>query len=202
MGCLTHSKKTVNAIVDSGNHYVLQVKANQQALFKYLQAYSCENAFEDIYQVTEQTHGRLTQWIIKVYKLENQSIQQQWKQLKSFILIQKQVTQKGKKHTQQAQKEHLTQSLSYRISDLWLSAKEFSEGIRKHWGIENRLHWVKDVNYQEDNNRIKHQNIAVNMAIFNAISLNYLRQNVNDSIKYAQIIFGQNFKELCSNIRT
>lgn len=117
-------------------------------------------------------------------------------------MIQKQVTQKGKKHTQQAQKEYLTQSLSYRISDLWLSAKEFAEGIRKHWGIENRIHWVKDVNYQEDNNRIKHQNIAVNMAIFNAISLNYLRQNVNDSIKYAQIIFGQNFKELCPNIRT
>lgn len=117
-------------------------------------------------------------------------------------MIQKQVTQKGKTHTEQAHQEHLTQSMSYRISDLWLSAKEFAEGIRKHWGIENRLHWVKDVNYREDDNRIKHQNIAVNMAIFNAVSLNYLRQNVNDSIKYAQIIFGQNFKELCPNIRT
>ncbi|MDR6563844.1 MULTISPECIES: hypothetical protein [unclassified Arcicella] len=48
-------------------------------------------------------------------------------------MIQKQVTQKGKKHTPQAQQEHLTQSVSYRISDLWLSAKEFAEGIRKHW---------------------------------------------------------------------
>jgi len=195
-------KKTVNSIVNSGNHYVLQVKANQQALFKYIQAYSCENDCQDTYQVTEQTHGRLTQWIIKIYKVENESIQQQWKQLKSFIVIQKQVTQKGKKHTEQAQQEYLIQSISYRISDLWLSAKEFAEGIRQHWGIENRIHWVKDVNYREDKNRIKHQNIAVNTAIFNTISLNYLRQNVNDSIKYAQIIFGQNFKELCPNIRT
>jgi hypothetical protein len=40
------------------------------------------------------------------------------------------------------------------------------------------------------------------MALFNAISLNYLRQNIDDSIKNAQIIFGQNVKELFLIIRT
>jgi hypothetical protein len=71
-----------------------------------------------------------------------------------------------------------------------------------HWGIENRTHWVKDVNFKEDNNGIKNDNAAVNMALFNAISLNYLRQNIDDSIKTAQILFGQNVKKLFLTIRT
>jgi predicted transposase YbfD/YdcC len=27
---------------------------------------------------------------------------------------------------------------------------KFAQGIREHWGIENRLHWVKDVIFGED----------------------------------------------------
>ena len=61
---------------------------------------------------------------------------------------------------------------------------------------------VKDSNYKEDENQIKHKNGAVNMAIFNTISVNYLRQNINDSIKNAQIIFGQNVKDLFNQIST
>jgi len=83
-----------------------------------------------------------------------------------------------------------------------LSAQEFAQGIRGHWGIENRTHWVRDVSFKEDNNKIKNDNGAVNMALFNTISLNYLRQNIDDSIKNAQIIFGQNVKELFLTIRT
>lgn len=78
-----------------------------------------------------------------------------------------------------------------------MSAALFFKGIRGHWGIENRTHWVKDVILGEDSNGIRDINGAVNMATFNTLVINFLRQNIDDSIKSAQIIFGQNLKEQC-----
>jgi hypothetical protein len=39
----------------------------------------------------------------------------------------------------------------YYLSSKDWSANEFSDAIRGHWLIENRLHWVKDVTLNEDN---------------------------------------------------
>jgi predicted transposase YbfD/YdcC len=129
-------------------------------------------------------------------------LQQSWINLNSFIAIEKSVIEKSKPNKKQPRQLITTQSISYRISDVELSAKEFAKGIRGHWGIENRIHWVKDVNFKEDNNKIKDDNGAINMAVFTTISLNYLRQNISDSINEAQILFGQNVKELFFTIRT
>jgi hypothetical protein len=58
------------------------------------------------------------------------------------------------------------------------------------------------VNFKQDKNNIVNENAAVNMAIFNTMAINYLRENIEDSIKYSQIIFGQNVKEKYNQIRT
>jgi predicted transposase YbfD/YdcC len=137
-----------------------------------------------------------------VFKNHDTTLLKKWTNLNSFIVIEKSVTQKGKRNKKQARELITTQSISYQISDVELSAKEFAKGIRGHWGIENRIHWVKDVNFKEDDNKIKDDSGAVNMAVFTTISLNYLRQNISDSIKEAQILFGQNVKELFLKIRT
>jgi predicted transposase YbfD/YdcC len=196
-------KKTVDAIINSGNHYVLQIKKNQWKLYHYIRNHCATNPAIETYQITEKTHGRHTTWRVKIYEIEDLVLQKTWTNLRRFILVEKTVVQKGKANTTQAKQVITTESISYRISDVTsLSAQEFAQGIRGHWGIENRTHWVKDVNFKEDNNKIKNDNGAVNMAIFNTISLNYLRQNIDDSIKNAQIIFGQNVKELFLTIRT
>jgi predicted transposase YbfD/YdcC len=193
----------VDSIVNSGNHYVLQVKKNQRKLYDYITNHCAVNQAIETYQVQEKTHGRLTEWNVKVYYTQDKVLEKKWTNLKRFIVIKKSVSQKGKTNTKQAKDVFITESVSYRISDVTgLSAQEFAQGIRGHWGIENRTHWVKDVNFKEDNNRIKNDNGAVNMALFTTISLNYLRQNIDDSIKTAQIIFGQNVKELFLTIRT
>lgn len=134
--------------------------------------------------------------------MKDEPLHESWTRLNCLIVVEKQWYQK-EKNTRKTDREMLCfNSVAYYISDLVLSAQVFAEGIRGHWGIENRLHWVKDVILKEDNNRIKHQNGAVNMAIFNNIAINFLRQNFDDSVKYSQILFGQNVKELFSKIRT
>lgn len=196
-------KKTVNAIVESGNHYVLQLKRNQHQLFDYAVDYVAKNSCKDSYQTSQKAHGRQTQWFLKVYPLQDEPLREKhWTRLNCLIVVEKQWYQK-EKNTRKTDREMLCfNSVAYYISDLVLSAQVFAEGIRGHWGIENRLHWVKDVILKEDNNRIIHQNGAVNMAIFNNIAINFLRQNFDDSVKYSQILFGQNVKELFPKIRT
>lgn len=63
----------------------------------------------------------------------------------------------------------------YYISSLPTNAKQFNECTRKHWGIENSLHWVLDVVFKEDYSRVRLKNSAHNMAIVRHIALNLLK---------------------------
>ena len=80
----------------------------------------------------------------------------------------------------------------------YTEAKACFEGIRNHWKIENKLHWVKDVIHKEDKNRIKNEDGAVNCSIISTIAINIHRKNGNDSITDGQIKFGSNVKDLFS----
>lgn len=64
-------------------------------------------------------------------------------------------------------------------------AEFYSQGIRLHWGIENRLHRVKDVQQNEDNNKVKENKIATNTSILQTQIINLFRMNGYKSLKYA-----------------
>lgn len=55
------------------------------------------------------------------------------------------------------------------------SAQTVAKGIRGHWGIENNLHWVKDVILGEDDMTITNQKQATIVAHLNTTALNLLR---------------------------
>jgi predicted transposase YbfD/YdcC len=62
------------------------------------------------------------------------------------------------------------------LSSLPADAKTLSAAIRSHWGIENRLHWVLDVAFREDDCRVRLGHAAENLAIVRHFALNLLRQ--------------------------
>ena len=51
----------------------------------------------------------------------------------------------------------------------------FSQKIKGHWPIENQLHWVKDVIFQEDNSSLCHFQARTNLSIFQTIAINLFR---------------------------
>lgn len=61
------------------------------------------------------------------------------------------------------------------VSSRNLSPEEASQAIRGHWGIENRLHWVLDVTFADDQSRRRRGHGAHNMAVLRHFALNLVR---------------------------
>jgi predicted transposase YbfD/YdcC len=64
----------------------------------------------------------------------------------------------------------------YFISSRALLPADASAAIRGHWAIENRLHWVLDVTFAEDQSRLRKGHGARNMATVRHFALNLVRQ--------------------------
>jgi len=144
------------------------------------------------YYLRQKGHGRDMNWQVSVFDASDSSKTAEWKNLKRVILVKRERIQKQKSVAKDA----------FFISDLALPAEEFHQGIRGHWGIENRLHWVKDVIHKEDSNRIKNQNAPLNIAVLSTMAINIHRKNGHQSITYGQIKFGAKVKEIFNLIRT
>lgn len=153
-------------IVEGGNDYVIAVKANQPKLYKQIETLTQLLTPSSISHSCERSRDRVTHRICSVFE-ELSGISQDWVGLKRLIKVERTGTRKNRPYHQ----------VVYYISSLSLTAFEFAKGIRAHWTIENRLHWVKDVVLQEDRSRIRSGYAPANLSIIRTIAINLIRQN-------------------------
>lgn len=168
-------KKTTRIIRETGNDYILEVKGNQKNLFKQVRLIAQTYLPMDYSKTMEKNRGRLE--IREAYLYDNiEGIDEAWIDIKRII----KVIRSGIRNNKPYYEEH------YYISSLSkLNAQEMATIIREHWGIENGLHYVKDVNMNEDKSRIKGASAAENLSIIKNIAINIYRYNGFKSIKYA-----------------
>jgi hypothetical protein len=57
----------------------------------------------------------------------------------------------------------------------YMAAKRLLQVVRSHWGIENRLHWVLDVVFDEDGSRIRKHDGSENPAVVRRLAVNIIR---------------------------
>jgi predicted transposase YbfD/YdcC len=65
----------------------------------------------------------------------------------------------------------------YFISSLPAKVKRLASAVRQHWGIENGLHWVLDVAFNEDRMRQRDRQGIENLALLNRLAVSLLRQD-------------------------
>ena len=172
MGCQTKiARKIVNADAD----YVLALKKNQENLYEVvvglfgnpdeIKVTNC-----DYHKEIDKGHGRIEIrecWATNDAAYLNYIEQElgHWEGLQSLIMVKSERRVNGKKSTE----------TRFYISSLPPDAKHLLQTIRSHWGIENKLHWVLDMSFREDECRVRQGNATENLAIMRHLSLNLLK---------------------------
>jgi predicted transposase YbfD/YdcC len=172
-------------IIKSCNDYVIAVKNNQPKLHSHIQRIAALRKPTSRIVETEKIRDRLTTLTVEVFH-EIKGIDPKWIGINSLIRVERVGTRKGKKYHE----------IVCYISSLLGTAKEFAIGIRGHWGIENRLHWVKDVVFKEDSSTIRMGNAPANLSITRAIALNIIRRNSYASITIAHRFLSHDIDKL------
>lgn len=184
MPCIV--KKTLQEIVKSENHYLVKVKGNQPKLLESVKQTVIESKPVSSYTEEAIVRGRLE--IRETFLFSRQdNMAQGWESIRSVAYVKRNFLSKTKEH----------QTESFYVSDLnTTDAKFIAEGIRSHWGIENKLHYTKDVIMREDAECTKNKKAAPKLTLFRNFAFNILKTK-NKSIKYATEIFANyNVKEL------
>ena len=176
-GC---QKKIARQIVEQGGHYILQLKGNQGTLHAETVRLFDECLTDDCHGIAYSTaksldkgHGRIEHrrlWATS--EIGWFAEKDKWSNLRCLIRVQAQRTINGQTSTE----------YRYYLSDLPADgAAQLLSYIRGHWGVENNLHWCLDVQFREDDRRIRQGHAAENFARLSRIALNLLKaESTND----------------------
>jgi len=186
-------KKTLALIIDGGNDYIVTLKKNQLNLFKAANKLvsSARAAEED--EVYESVHGRTTTRYTKIAPIPPQLLPF-WAGAKHIIVVRRAGTRwEGKKS-----RRHLLDfdEVHYYLSSLDWSASRFADAIRGHWLIENRLHWVKDVTLNEDNDIHRGGNGPANWAMVRQFLVSLARRSGAHTIPQAFRLMANQIEDL------
>jgi predicted transposase YbfD/YdcC len=184
MGC---QKKIATKIRLQKGDYLLSVKGNQETLYNDIKACfqkAMDSNFKGItYKVVEDKeekgHGRREQRVYTViYDPTGLSTAWQWKDLKAIVMVYRE-RQEGAEGEGKYSDE-----VSYYITSSDAPAEKLATGVRSHWGIENKVHWILDVVFREDDSRARAGNASQNLGWLRRVALALLKQDDSkDSIK-------------------
>jgi len=175
-------KKTLHKIISHGHDYIAQVKGNQKELLEWVEFNTSIDEAKPIdtfISYEHNTHGRYEERICEVYD-DLYQIDKDWKSVKRVVKITSTTLSYGKATTEK----------HFYISSLQTDAKTFAYAIRSHWKIENSLHYVKDVSFDEDSSRVRSAQAPLISTMLRSLAINIMNINQIHNIKQARKLFG------------
>ena len=172
MGC---QRAIAEQIVSQGAHYVLGLKGNQGTLYEDVALFFDEKqGVLAGYQVTvhetcEKDHGRLeTRRVVATEQIDWLHDSRDWPSLRSIAKVEsrRELLAEGK----------VEEETRYYLSSLPGEAQQIGEAVRRHWGVENGLHWVMDMVFRDDESRIRRDNAPANFTTIKHMASNLLRR--------------------------
>jgi predicted transposase YbfD/YdcC len=182
MGC---QKKIAKEIREADADYVLALKGNQETVHAEVKTFLDQTLVElqgprlagaklspaaaalAAWETVEKDHGRLE--IRRYYQsaeLAWFADLAKWEGLQSVGMVEA-IREVGGRQTVERR---------YYLSSLPLDVQSFARAVRGHWGVENKLHWVLDVCFREDQSRARAGFAAENLATLRRLALNLLKQ--------------------------
>lgn len=187
MGCQT---AIAEKIVEKRGDYVLAVKENQPKLHAAIQAFFAEHLEDDCQSVAcrrceshDKGHGREDDRYYYLAKLpKGFPEREKWTKLAAIGM--------ACRVTRHAEGRE-THDVRYYLTSRYLSGEAFAAAVRGHWGIENSLHWVLDVTFNEDQSRARDRRLADNLAWLRRLAISLLKRHPSQhSIKGKREIAG------------
>jgi predicted transposase YbfD/YdcC len=169
-GC---QKEVVEQIRRQGGDYLLAVKGNQPALHRAVRAVfdrACEVEFAgvdcDTHEQVEDGHGRHEERYVTVIA-DPGGLPPGWAGVAAVVLVGREREVKGR----------TTSTAHYYLTSLRGTAAELGRLIRRHWAVENELHWTLDVTFREDASRVREGHAGANLGLVRRVAVSLLKQD-------------------------
>jgi predicted transposase YbfD/YdcC len=182
MGC---QKKLAQEIIEADADYVLALKGNHETVHEEVKSFLDATLLEQqsprlqgaklskaaatlaSLETVEKDHGRLE--IRRYYQSDHLdwfADRPKWEGLKSVGMVESVREVAGK----------TTVERRYYLASLPLGIETLARAVRGHWGVENKVHWIMDVCFREDQSRARTGYAAENLATLRRLALNLLKQ--------------------------
>jgi predicted transposase YbfD/YdcC len=167
---------------------IVQIKENQEKLLLQCRSVTQDYNPKGVHASRDKGHGRQEERRVRSFSIPDHMQawfrSRGWKDVAMIVHVER----VRSVFDTQAKVWRRSREESHYVSTIPLFAKEFAEGIRDHWGIENRNHHVRDVTLGEDASRIrKNPEIMVKLR---SAALNLLRTTGARNIRQARFAFG------------
>jgi predicted transposase YbfD/YdcC len=165
MGC---QKKIAEQIKRQGGDYVLSLKGNQGTLHDDVLTFFTSSLSPAAASVSyDGEHGQIeTRTIRATSDIAWLQERHEWQGLQSIIAV----------TAKREIGDKVAEETRYFISSLDANdPKRLERVVRAHWAIENNLHWVLDIAFDEDSNRTRKGHSAANLAVIRHIALNLIK---------------------------
>ena len=186
-------------ILEKEGHYLMRIKDNQPRTLATLEAWFQAQPSpmmprtQDVF--TEKGHGRLVRYTLQTTSALNAYLEQElaWPQVGQTLCLERRAM--GLKTGQVSTRYH------YALTDLAPAQADPATLFRlwhQHWHIENKLHWVRDVDFAEDRSRTRAGSLPLILSLLRNAVISLLRLYGYDRITEARTYFSLHLPLACS----
>ncbi len=185
MGC---QRDIARKVLDKKADYILALKGNQGTLREDVELFAAEqkaNGFKDTkitrHETVDADHGRIeTRTYTVIHDVAWLQERHKWPGLQGVVMVESQREIPGPSSEANAIER---ETRFYITSLIWIAA-QIGPAIRAHWMIENGLHWVLDMNFRDDECRVRTDHAPANFTTIKHMALNLIRRAPSkDSIR-------------------
>ena len=165
MGC---QQKIAEQITDQGGNYVLGLKENQKNTLEAVTEHFSTTSEKQLSSSVEydKGHGRIETRECFTADAEKVANLKDWPGLKSVVKI---ISTREIGDKKSVEERFYLSSISAK------EVKKIAEAIRAHWGVENSLHYVLDVTFNQDRSRVAKDAGPENLAVLRHFAINILK---------------------------